>query len=72
MWRFVKLQSKNTGSGDSHFGEANGAVFLPHHPLEQNFRGFSQVSLCTFSGLHIFPLAQMREFKVFELQTGKI
>lgn len=70
--RFLKLQSKNTDSDDSHFGEKNSAVFLLHHPLEQNFREFFLVSLFTFSGLHIFCLAQIREFKVCELQTGKI
>lgn len=31
----VKLQSKNQGSGDSHFGQVNGAVFLLHHPLSR-------------------------------------
>lgn len=70
--RFVKLESRNAGSGDSRFGEANGSVFLLHHLLRQNFTGCSLVSRCTFSCLYIFPLAQIREFNVSEIQTGKI
>lgn len=44
--RFVKLQSKTIGSGNSNLDEANSAVFLLHHPLEQNFRVLFLVSLC--------------------------
>jgi len=68
--RFVKLQSKNTGSGHSH-GEVNSAVFLLHHPLKPNFRGFFHVHYA-LSHLHIFPLAKISEFKLFELLAGKI
>lgn len=38
--RFVKIQNKDTGSGDTHFGEVNGAIIVLHHLLQQIFRVF--------------------------------
>lgn len=65
--RFVKIQNKDTGSGDTHFGEVNGAIIVLHHLLQQIFRGF-------FSGfiMQFFPLALIKQLSVSELQTGKI